>query len=425
MSDPKREFALVVVRRLREAGYEALWAGGCVRDLILGATPSDYDVATNALPNQVMGLFRRTIPVGVSFGVVRVRGPKAAGGEVEVATFRSDGEYRDGRRPESVVYGTPREDASRRDFTINGMFLDPLTDRVIDYVGGRQDLDARVLRAIGDPAARFEEDKLRLLRAVRFAARFDFSIESRTREALVDMAVRVRMVAAERIAQELTRILLHPGRARGIALAFETGVLGAVLPDLLVLKGSYSPDGGSFSGDRWEHTLAVLAALPSEINAAIGFAALMHASDEPADVMDRAARELKLSNADRERAVWLVANQSALKDAASMPRSRLKPLLAHPGREELLTLVEAIGTVLGETGDAAYCRRYIRQLPEGPLDPPPLLTGADLRAAGMTPGPRFKDILDAARTAQLDGEVVTKDEAMHRFVRPAAGPSPA
>ncbi|HMB05430.1 MAG TPA: CCA tRNA nucleotidyltransferase, partial [Isosphaeraceae bacterium] len=238
--DRRREFATEVVRQFRQAGHQALWAGGCVRDLLLGLTPSDYDVATDATPEQVMALFRyRTVPVGVSFGVVRVRGPLGQGDEVEVATFRSDGAYVDGRHPESVVFSSPRLDAERRDFTINGMFLDPFTGKVIDFVGGQADLKNRILRAIGDPEARFLEDKLRLIRAVRFAARFDLAIEPATRVALRAMASQIAVVSAERIAQELRRMLVHESRAQAIDLAMETGLVAVVLPSLVPMKGIF------------------------------------------------------------------------------------------------------------------------------------------------------------------------------------------
>ena len=210
----RRAFAFEVVDRLQRAGHRALWAGGCVRDLLMDREPSDYDVATDATPDRVMGLFRRTIPVGVSFGVVRVLGPREAGA-VEVATFRSDGRYDDGRRPQSVTFGTPEADARRRDFTINGMFLDPVRDEILDLVGGKKDLEARVLRAIGDPIERFAEDKLRLLRAVRFAARLGFELEQSTKAAIASMAGEVRVVSAERIAEELRKMLVHPSRGRG------------------------------------------------------------------------------------------------------------------------------------------------------------------------------------------------------------------
>src|SRR5262249_52354055 len=248
---------------------------------VLGQEPADFDVATDATPDRVMALFRRTVPVGVSFGVVRVLGPPGAG-EVEVATFRSDGAYLDGRHPESVRFGTPEEDAARRDFTINGMFLDPLSGEVIDYVGGRADLQNRVLRAIGEPADRFAEDKLRLLRAVRFAARFGLEIEPRTRAALLAMADEVRVVAAERIAQELRRLLVHGSRALGMQLALETGLVAAILPDLLPMRGLFQGKPVQPDGDLWDHTMLVLENLPEGPTFPLAFAALYHDVGKPA-----------------------------------------------------------------------------------------------------------------------------------------------
>ena len=234
--DPRREFAVAIVHTLREAGYDALWAGGCVRDQLLGVIPKDYDVASTATPDQVISLFgrRKTIPVGASFGVVVVLGPTKAAGQIEVATFRSDGKYLDGRRPESVTFCRPEEDAQRRDFTINGMFFDPIANEVIDYVGGKDDLATGVIRAIGDPVARFTEDKLRLLRAVRFAATFQFRLEDRTADAVRQLHHELHQVSIERVAQELRRMLAHPTRAVSVRLLIETGLLAEVLPEIAV-----------------------------------------------------------------------------------------------------------------------------------------------------------------------------------------------
>src|SRR5581483_10047645 len=231
----EREFAVEVVRRLREAGHQALWAGGCVRDELLGLVPKDYDVATDATPEQVRRLFRRTVAVGAAFGVVQVLGPRPL--SVEVATFRSDVSYSDGRRPDRVVFSSPREDAERRDFTINGMFFDPIENRLIDYVGGRQDLQARILRAIGDPLTRFGEDKLRMLRGVRMATRFGLTIDPATADAIRAMADQITIVSAERIADELRKLLVDPHRARGMNLMYDVGLVGPILPELLPMKG--------------------------------------------------------------------------------------------------------------------------------------------------------------------------------------------
>jgi len=429
--DPRREFAIEVVARLRDAGFRALWAGGCVRDEILGRPPADYDVATDATPEQVMARFRRTVPVGVSFGVVRVLGPREAG-EVEVATFRSDGAYVDGRRPESVTFGSPEEDASRRDFTINGMFLDPLTGDLLDFVGGRDDLDAGVIRAIGDPAARFAEDKLRLLRAVRFAARFGFRIEPQTRMALAEMAPEVRVVAAERLAQELQKILVHPGRARGLALASDLGLVAAILPELVPMKGLPQDKPARPGGDLWDHTLAVLDLLPPDPSFPLAFAALLHDVGKPptkglrdgrvtyynheqvgARTAERIARDLKLANADRERIAWLVEFHQYLGEARSLREAKLKRMLAMPGIEDLLALHRA--DALATTGDASvvdYCEAYLREEPAGPISPPPLLSGHDLVRHGLKPGPGFKALLEQVYDAQLEGAVRSKKEAL-------------
>ena len=411
--DPRREFAASVVARLRESGFEAYWAGGCVRDTLLGLEPADYDVATDARPERVAQLFRKTIGVGVSFGVVRVLGPRGAG-DVEVATFRSDGAYLDGRRPEAVAFSTAEHDASRRDFTINGMFLDPADGRVIDYVGGKDDLRRRILRAIGDASARFAEDKLRLLRAVRFAARFDMAIEPATWSAVVAMAPQVTAVSAERIAQELRRMLVHPSRSVAMDMAYRAGLIAAALPPLAELKNRPGPT----AGDLWSHTLRVLEGLPDAPSFPLAFAALVHETADvatsPTAVEARAmTSSLKLSNADRERIAWLVENQRALIRPRDLPRHRLKRLLASEGIADLLALHRA--EALASTGDVAhvaYCEDYLRTLPDGPIDPPPLVTGHDLARHGHRPGPGFSALLAAVRDAQLDGVIASRDDAL-------------
>lgn len=429
--DPQREFAKEVVLQLRNAGYQSLWAGGCVRDLILGLVPTDFDVATNATPEQVMRLFPRTHPVGVSFGVVLVLGPKSAG-EVEVATFRSDGAYVDGRRPQTVIFSTPEEDASRRDFTINGMFYDPLSGEVLDYVGGRADLEAGVIRAIGDAHARFSEDKLRLLRAVRFAARFSFAIEANTLAALVAMASQVRVVAPERIAQELKRLLVDPSRARGMDMAFKTGLVEAILPDLLPMKGLFQGKPVQPNGDLWDHTLLVLEKLPEDISFTLAFAALLHDVGKPKtkglhdgkvtfyhhewvgrEIADRLCRNLRLSNAERDRITWLVEYHQYLGEAKSLRESKLKRILAKPGIDELLALHRA--DALASTGDTAqvdYCEMYLQTQPNGPIDPAPLVTGHDLARHGLEPGPQFHILLEKLYEAQLEQKFRSKSEAL-------------
>lgn len=390
----EREFATHVVERLHAAGHQALWAGGCVRDELLGLTPADYDVATAATPEQVQSQFRRTHTFGASFGVVEVLGPRDDQGEwlkVQVATFRNDGTYTDGRRPDSVTYSTAEEDARRRDFTVNGLFLDPLTGTVLDYVGGRADLEAKVLRAIGDPAARFTEDKLRVLRAVRMAARFELTIEPATLDAVRRMAPQVTGVSAERVAEELRKILTHPSRVRGVELLRDSGLYEAVLPRL--------------SGEV-DTALDRLRRLGAGVTFELAFAALFPVI-EPKGV-ERVALQLRLSNDETARVAWLVAHRSAFDAAGMLALSVLKPLLAHPGAAELIELHRARGVGSG----VEFVERFLTETPPEELDPPPLVTGDDLTAMGLKPGPTFKRILAAVREAQLENRLPTKTDAL-------------
>ena len=438
-----REFAVDVVRRLRQSGYEAYWAGGCVRDELLNLTPADYDVATAARPENVVKTFKKTVEVGVSFGVVEVIGPRRPDGsfpKVQVATFRSDGAYVDGRRPESVTFSSPREDAERRDFTINGMFFDPLDGRVIDYVGGRADLNAKVLRAIGDPKARFREDKLRLLRAVRMAARFSFPIEPQTAVAIREMASQITVVSAERIADELRKTLIHRNRSWAMQQLDVLGLLRHILPDVEnEMKGLPQGFPNAPTGDLWQHTLKVLEVLegprwpePAIVSFPLAFAALLHdvgKKRSAAREADRytfhghehvgkrlagvACRRLKLSNAESDRVEWLVELHQYLCDAPTMRISKLKPVLVHPGIGELLALHRADSVASGRsTAHVEFCERMLRETPPEVLNPQPLLTGDDLIARGWEQGPLFKTVLDAVREAQLEGTIHTKDEAI-------------
>jgi poly(A) polymerase len=439
--DESREFATEIVRRLCAAGFQALWAGGCVRDLTLGQIPSDYDVATDARPEQVMDLFRkRTVPVGEQFGVVRVRGPHGSGLEVEVATFRSDGAYVDGRRPESVVFSSPQLDAERRDFTINGMYFDPFRGEVIDYVGGLNDLRDGVLRAIGDPVARLQEDKLRLLRAVRFAARFGFRIDPATYTAVVAMADQLPVVAAERIAQELRRMLVHTSRAEAMDLMMETGLMAVVLPPVVAMEGVFQGKPVQPEGDLWDHVLMVLRNLPAAPSFPLAFAALLHDVGKPLTksvykgkfsfhnhemvgrtIAEELSRQLRLSNAERERIAWLVEFHQYLGEAKNLRESKLKRVLAEPGIQELLDLHRA--DALASTGDAShvdYCEEYLRMEPAGPINPAPLVTGHDLVRHGLSPGPHFKQILDAVYEAQLDRAIAGKRDALEWIDRKIA-----
>jgi len=430
----EREFAIDVVRRLQQAGYQALWAGGCVRDELLGLVPADYDVATNARPEEVQKLFRRTIAVGLSYGIVNVLGPRTPSGplQVEVATFRADESYSDGRHPDAVRFASAREDALRRDFTINGMFFDPIRSEILDFVGGQEDLRARVLRAIGDPSLRFAEDKLRLLRAVRFATRFDLALEPRTAAAIRSMANEITVVSAERIAKELRQILVSAERVRGLNLLFDLGLAAAILPELVPMKGLPQGLPGASTGDLWGHVLRVLDLLGPEPSFALALAALLHDVGKPrtvgrtpdrytfyghehvgcrlaADICTR----LKLSNAERDRIAWLVDKHQILSDARQMRRSKLKALLIHTGIRELLALHRADALASGRGIEhVEYCERLLVEWTEADLNPQPLVTGDDLTRHGLEPGPVYKRVLAAVREAQLEGTVKTPKEAM-------------
>lgn len=430
----EREFAIDVVRRLRTAGYQALWAGGCVRDELLGLLPQDYDVATDAPPDQVQGLFRRTVPVGASFGVIEVLGPRSDDGPltVQVATFRSDVAYSDGRHPDAVVYGSEREDALRRDFTINGMFFDPLEEQLIDFVGGKHDLEARVLRAIGSPRERFAEDKLRLLRAVRFATRFDMTIDPETEAAVKEMADQITVVSAERIAEELRLLLVNPRRAAGMNLLYAVGLVKPLLPELLPMKGLPQGPPGAPVGDLWDHVMRVLELLGAEPSFPLALATLLHDVGKPRTVgrtpdrytfyyhehvgrrmTEEIGRRLKLSNAERERIEWLVEKHQFLCDAPQMRPSKLKVTLAHPGIRELLTLHRADALASGRSvAHVDYCEDLLRQWSAADLNPPPLVTGYHLQQLGVEPGPVYKRVLDAVREAQLDGTITTEQQAV-------------
>lgn len=410
-SSPAREFAVEIVRQLRAAGYEALLAGGCVRDLLLGREPKDYDVATTARPEQVRELFghRRTLAVGASFGVIVVLPPRGSNaGQVEVATFRSEGPYLDGRRPESVAFCSPEEDAKRRDFTINGMFYDPLEARVLDFVGGEDDLAARVIRAIGDPHERVREDKLRMLRAVRFTATLDFALDETTAAAVREMAPEITVVSHERIAQELRRMLVDPHRRRAVELCDEVGLLAVVLPELTIKSVAFPS--GTYEG---ELTLAMLSLLEAP-SFELAFAALLHSLPARPTVRE-ICRRLRFSNEETERIAWLVAHQDDLADAPSQTQARLKRTLAHPYRDDLIALLRV--KRLAHAADmqpVLFCDEYLARTPQSIIDPPPLITGDDLKSLGLKPGPDFKTLLDAIRDAQLNGEITTHEQALAR-----------
>ena len=411
----ERNFAVEVVQQLRDAGYQALWAGGCVRDLLRGSPPKDYDIATDAEPADVRRVFgkNRTLAVGASFGVIVVRAPKGLS-PVEVATFRTEGPYLDGRRPEHVQFSTAEEDAKRRDFTINGMFYDPVDEHVLDYVGGKQDLEANLIRAIGAPSERMQEDKLRMLRAVRFAATLGFDLDEHTAHAVEAMAHEITVVSAERIAQELRRMIVHVDRRRAVELIRTLGLLPHVLPELQALAESEP---------RWTHTLTVLDALEAP-SFELAMTALWHdagpTAGRPAETefAEQATRRLRLSNIQREKISWLLGNQQSLSDAANLPASRLKRLLVHPHVLELLDLMLAQAIARNEPASAVtFCRDYFENTPPEVLCPAPLIDGNDLLNTGLEPGPHIKTVLETVRDAQLNGEIDSREAALELAAR--------
>jgi poly(A) polymerase len=399
-ASPQREFAVEIVRQLRAAGHVALFAGGCVRDLLLGRVAKDYDVATTARPDQVRELFghRRTLAVGASFGVIVVLPPRgSSAGQVEVATFRTEGPYQDGRRPESVAFCTPEEDARRRDFTINGMFYDPVDSRVLDFVGGEADLGARLVRAIGDPHERMREDKLRMLRAVRFAATLDFALDSTTADAIREMATELIMVSAERIAQELKKMLVDDRRRRAVELCESVGLLDIILPELRTQTN--------------EPTLTMLSLLAAP-SFELALAVLLHALPPQPTVYD-ICRRLRLSNDETDRTTWLVAHQDDLADAPSQSLAVLKRILGHRYRDDLLSLLRVKRLAGGDDMQPVmFCDEYLARTPQNVIDPPPLITGDDLKSLGLFPGPAFKTLLDTIRDAQLNNEIATRGDAL-------------
>jgi tRNA nucleotidyltransferase/poly(A) polymerase len=416
--DKQRRFAIEVVEQLRAAGFIAYWAGGCVRDRFLGRTPGDYDVATNAKPDEIRRVFgeRRTLAIGAAYGVIAVLGPREAG-QVEVTTFRSDADYRDGRHPGRVVFSSPEEDAQRRDFTINGMFFDPLGEQVIDFVGGQEDLQRRTIRAIGEPRARITEDKLRMLRAVRFAARFDFELDPATAGAIREMATELTVVSAERIAAEMEAMLVDEHRARAMRLLVETGLLAVVLPEVgRGARGEGRGDGEGAggreqgAGEEWGRTLLLLDALVAP-TFALALAGLWVGVGD-SRIAEFVGRRWKLAKRDFERAGWLLAHRTELAEARRSPWSRLQPVLIHEGIGELLSLGDAMAAI-GELDrdELIYCRERL-SLPPEKLNPPPLLTGDDLIQLGIPRGKLYATLLHKIRDAQLDGKIADRAEAI-------------
>ena len=420
-----------IARRLQNAGHIAYFAGGCVRDELLGHPPHDYDIATSAKPTEVQALFPHTQAVGAHFGVILVM---EHGRAFEVATFRSDHQYIDGRRPEMVTFSTPEEDAERRDFTINGMFHDPVSARFIDFVGGQRDLQNKTLRAIGDATARFREDKLRLLRAVRFAARFDYEIEADTWNAIRAHAADIHAVSAERIREELVKIFAHPNRVRGFDLLDQSGLLKEILPEIEALKGCEQPPQFHPEGDVFVHTRAMLELLPPDASATLALSVLFHDIGKPptfryhahedrirfsghdrvgAEMTERVMERLRFSRAETDRVTEAVRQHMVFKDVQKMRTAKLKRFMAREGFDEELELHRVDCTSShGALDNHEFLQNKAAEFANEPLIPPPLVTGRDLIALGWTPGPRFGTILESVQTAQLEGTLTTTEQAL-------------
>jgi poly(A) polymerase len=457
---PQFEAALHILKTLRTAGHEAYLAGGCVRDLLLGREPADYDVATSATPDLVLQMFPRTFAVGAHFGVVLVadgspqtnsEGSRGEKPVTEVATFRSDGIYSDGRHPDAVRYTkSAEEDIQRRDFTINGLLLDPLRNagnlrtEVIDYVGGLEDLDVGVIRAIGRPERRFDEDQLRLLRAVRFAARFGFKIEPATFAAMRKLAARIHAVSRERVRDELTKMLTEGHARRAFELLDETDLLVQVLPEISRMKGVAQPPQYHPEGDVWIHTLMLLEQLEPGCAATLAWGALLHDVGKPPtfrEAPDRIrfdghvevgvaigaeiCRRFRFSNEETRQILALIDNHMRFADAPRMKSSTLKRFFRLDDFPEHLALHRMDCLAAHRNLDIwNFVRERYESTPQEAVRPQPLLTGRDLIAAGYSPGPAFKEILQAIEDAQLEGTIATREDAMaltrKKFGPPAA-----
>lgn len=420
--------AVAIVRILREAGHEACFAGGCVRDLLRGVEPKDYDIATSARPPEIKKLFPRAGEVGAHFGVMLVR---RGDHSFEIATFREDGPYHDGRRPESVTFSTAEADAKRRDFTINGMFYDPLSGEVIDHVGGRADLDAKQLRAIGNAEDRFREDYLRLLRAIRFATVLDFVIEPETWSALCRVSENIKHISPERIREELDKIWISPHRVRGFDLLVESGLMKVVLPEIIDLQGCEQPPQFHPEGDVFVHTRLVLSLLPPDASLTLVLAVLFHDIGKPAtftcqdrirfnghenvgaDMAASILKRLRYSNAVTEKVVNSVLNHMRFKDVPQMRTSTLKRFMARDNFDEELALhrVDCLGSHGGLTNHDLVIRKQ-EEFSRAPLLPKWFLNGNDLVSRGWPSGPEIGVVITQAHDLQLEGIHQSREEAL-------------
>jgi poly(A) polymerase len=431
-----------VCRTLRQAGHQAYFVGGCVRDLLLQREPADYDVVTDATPDRIQQLFPHSLSVGAKFGVIIIAEESPAGGytQVEVATFRSDVGYSDGRHPDAVVYATrPEDDARRRDFTINALLLDPETNEVSDFVGGRQDLKAGIVRAIGRAEERFQEDKLRMLRAVRFAARFGYEIEEQTFDAIVRLAPHIHQVSAERIRDELTKMLNEGAARRAFELLDATNLLHEVLPEIEKMKGVEQPPQFHPEGDVWVHTLLMLQDLPAGC-ATLAWGVLLHDVGKPPTftpptgpgdrirfdrhvevgvrMAEAICRRLRFSNEDTDQITALVANHMRFKDVTQMKPATLKRFVRLDRFDEHLALhrLDCLSSH-GSLQAYDFVQDFVANTPPEEVRPPRLLNGEDLKAMGFAPGPNFKEILESVEEAQLDGRIRTPEDAKDLVLR--------
>jgi poly(A) polymerase len=424
------KIAREIAARLREDGHIVYFAGGCVRDIVRGETPKDFDIATDAKPENVQKLFPHTYAVGAHFGVILV---VENGFQFEVATFRSDEAYIDGRHPSAVHFSSPEEDAKRRDFTINGMFYDPVAEEVIDFVSGRADIKAKLVRAIGDPAHRFAEDRLRMLRAVRFATVLGYQIDNQTWDALVANTASINEISAERIREELVRIFLSPNRTRGWDLLDSSGLMRAILPEVETMKGCMQPEQFHPEGDVFQHTRLMLQFLPEKVSVPLVFSVLLHDVAKPrtatvdetgrirfnahdrigAEMTEEIMRRLRFSGAEIDATVEMVCQHMVFKDVPKMRVAKLKRFMARPTFDDELELhrVDCEGSH-GMLDNYEFLLRKRQEFANEPIIPPSLVRGDDLIALGLKAGPKFGEILEAVETRQLEGNLRTREEAL-------------
>ena len=431
-ADDKRNQAEEIVLSLKKARYEAYFVGGCVRDFVMGVIPDDYDIVTSALPDQVMAVFTRTVAIGAKFGVVAVI---VEGHSYEVATFRSDDIYIDGRRPSNVHFTCAKEDVFRRDFTVNGLLMDPVSGEITDYVDGLADIRGKIIRTIGDPDQRFQEDHLRMLRAIRFTANLNFSLDSSTKEAIAKNVAAIKTISAERLCDELSKLLTRGGARRGLELMAQTGMLREILPEVDFMQGVEQPPRFHPEGDVWQHTLMMLEILSEEkrprVNPVLAWGALLHDVGKPVSrsedengvhfyghvkhgekIADEIMQRLKFSRAQREAVLNLIGQHMIFMNVQKMRPARLKRFLRVPDFNLHLELnrLDCLASH-GMLDNYEFCRNQLENLAVEELHPPRLINGDDLIALGFTPGEIIGEILRALEDEQMEGRISSQDEA--------------